>query len=325
MRTTVLLVACALAVAVARPVVHQKMVDYINSRPGQTWTASMDTPRARLSHQEAKRALGIDMNNRGLLPTKLHAEEAFTALPASFDARENWPDCQSIKMIRDQSDCGSCWAQGSTESMSDRECIINGRDIILSAEDMNSCSHNGIIDCGSCNGGQDACAWQYFMKVGVVTESCAPYSLPSCDHHIENSTNPCKKIMYPTPDCPATCTNTSDNWVKYKGTDAYAVHGEQNIMTEIMKNGPCETAFTVYEDFESYKGGIYKHTTGDAEGGHAVKFIGWGVEDGQNRHLVWNVHWASRASFALSVVSTSVALRKLATPASPRSSEKASL
>eukprot|EP01105_Mastigella_eilhardi_P024359 TRINITY_DN6350_c0_g2_i1.p2 TRINITY_DN6350_c0_g2~~TRINITY_DN6350_c0_g2_i1.p2 ORF type:complete len:338 (+),score=91.14 TRINITY_DN6350_c0_g2_i1:116-1015(+) len=278
------------------------MVDYINSRPGQTWTASVDTPRARLTPSEARHTLGLNMRNRGNLPTVSYAKEALAAVPDSFDARVQWPACESIKMIRDQSDCGSCWAVSSAESMSDRECIVNGRDIILSAEDMNSCAHNGVQDCGSCHGGQDGCAWQYFVKVGVVTESCSPYSLPTCDHHIENSTNPCKKVMYPTPDCPTTCSNSSDSWVKYKGQSAYAVHGEENIMKEIMENGPCQTGFTVYADFESYKGGIYKHTTGDAEGGHAVKFIGWGVEDGQKYWLVansWNVHWGEQGFFRI--------------------------
>lgn len=30
-------------------------------------------------------------------------------LPEEFDAREQWPDCPTIKEIRDQGSCGSCW------------------------------------------------------------------------------------------------------------------------------------------------------------------------------------------------------------------------
>lgn len=30
-------------------------------------------------------------------------------IPESFDARTKWPNCESLKRIRDQGACGSCW------------------------------------------------------------------------------------------------------------------------------------------------------------------------------------------------------------------------
>ena len=36
----------------------------------------------------------------------------------------------------------------------------------------------------------------------------------------------------------------------------------------------------VYEDFETYSSGVYKHVTGKSLGGHAIKLIGWGVDNG---------------------------------------------
>lgn len=41
-------------------------------------------------------------------------------LPENFDSRDNWPKCPTIKEIRDQGSCGSCWAFGAVEAMSDR-------------------------------------------------------------------------------------------------------------------------------------------------------------------------------------------------------------
>lgn len=32
-------------------------------------------------------------------------------LPENFDAREQWPNCPTIKQIRDQGSCGSCWVR----------------------------------------------------------------------------------------------------------------------------------------------------------------------------------------------------------------------
>lgn len=59
---------------------------------------------------------------------KFRAEEIFHEnvaddLPENFDAREQWPDCPTIREIRDQGSCGSCWAFGAVSAMSDRVCI----------------------------------------------------------------------------------------------------------------------------------------------------------------------------------------------------------
>jgi len=42
-----------------------------------------------------------------------------------------------------------------------------------------------------------------------------------------------------------------------------------------MTNGPVEATFTVYQDFYSYKSGVYSHVTGGAVGGHAIKMLGF--------------------------------------------------
>jgi len=68
----------------------------------------------------------------------------------------------------------------------------------------------------------------------------------------------------------------------------------QSIEKEIMTHGPVEAAFTVYQDFLTYKSGVYKHTKGPELGGHAIKIFGWGVEAGVKYWLVansWNEDW----------------------------------
>ena len=41
-------------------------------------------------------------------------EEGPAPLPESFDAREEWPECAAIiGAVRNQGDCGSCWAFGA--------------------------------------------------------------------------------------------------------------------------------------------------------------------------------------------------------------------
>jgi len=59
-------------------------------------------------------------------------------------------------------------------------------------------------------------------------------------------------------------------------------------MNEIMTHGPVEASFLVYEDFLNYKSGVYQHVTGAAHGGHAIKVIGWGEENGTPYWLIVN-------------------------------------
>lgn len=73
-------------------------------------------------------------------------------------------------------------------------------------------------------------------------------------------------------------------------------------MHELSTNGPMEASFTVYEDFLAYKSGVYHHVTGSALGGHAVKIMGWGTENGTPYWLVansWNEDWGDKGFFKI--------------------------
>jgi cathepsin B len=64
-----------------------------------------------------------------------------------------------------------------------------------------------------------------------------------------------------------------------------------------------ETGFEVYHDFFSYKTGVYHHVTGDLEGGHAVKILGWGTaDDGTNYWICansWGSNWGEDGFFRI--------------------------
>jgi len=69
-----------------------------------------------------------------------------------------------------------------------------------------------------------------------------------------------------------------------------------------MNNGPVQAAFEVYEDFVQYSSGVYKHTSGSLLGGHAVKMIGWGVENGEPYWLIansWGEDWGEAGFFKI--------------------------
>jgi cathepsin B len=45
------------------------------------------------------------------------------ALPKNFDSRVTFKDC--VHSIRNQERCGSCWAFGASEALSDRFCVAS--------------------------------------------------------------------------------------------------------------------------------------------------------------------------------------------------------
>jgi cathepsin B len=111
------------------------------------------------------------------------------ALPTDFNATSAWPQCADIiGHIRDQSDCGCCWAFGSTESFNDRLCITHNVTALLAVEDTCSCCTGGGSSSG-CDGGFTEDAFNWFATVGVVTggdyqdigkgTSCQPFQLES--------------------------------------------------------------------------------------------------------------------------------------------------
>nr|ABX45136.1 cathepsin B-like cysteine protease 2 [Callosobruchus maculatus] len=161
-------------------------------------------------------------------------------LPEEFDARKQWSKCESIKEIRDQSGCGSCWG-------------------------------------------------------------CMSYPLPRC--------NPSCKTLYDAPTCKKECDKGSP--LKYEEDKHYAKQAyrimskvERQIQLEIIKNGPVVASFTVYADFIHYLSGVYKFD-GESKllGGHAVRIIGWGIENGTYPYWLvsnsWNERWGDQGLFKI--------------------------
>ena len=202
----------------------------------------------------------------------------FTA-PDSFDSRVQWPG--AVHPIRDQGACGSCWAFGATEVLSDRLYIASKGtvDVVLSPQYLVNC--NGFPNQG-CNGGILLFAWSFLKSNGVPADNCVPYTA------LDQT-------------CSSTCADGSS--VKsqvYKAASASSFKTPAAIQAEILTNGPIEVQFTVYRDFLSYTSGIYVHTTGEELGGHAVKAIGWGVS-GTIQYWIcansWSTTWGENGFF----------------------------
>ena len=126
---------------------------------------------------------------------------------------------------------------------------------------------------------------------------CQTYGIEPCNHHVNGSHKPCEDSVKENHECQKKCTNS--NYTvdfeadKHFGKTSYSVNrNPKQIQLEIFKNGPVSAEFPVYEDFLHYQSGVYQHVTGKAVGGHAIRILGWGVENDIPYWLIansWNV------------------------------------
>ncbi|KAF9595113.1 hypothetical protein IFM89_037047 [Coptis chinensis] len=289
-------------------ILQDSIIAQINSNPHAGWKAARNPRFSNYTVAQFKHLLGVKPTPQNVLDNvPVISHPRFLTLPKQFDARTTWSKCGTIGVILGQlallvcckfGHCGSCWAFGAVEALSDRFCIHFGMNISLSVNDLLACC--GFMCGDGCDGGYPINAWQYFVQNGVVTEECDPYfDNVGCSH-------PGCEPLYPTPTCEKKCQQKNQLWAESKhfSVSAYRISSAvYDIMAEVYKNGPVEVAFTVYEDFAHYKSGVYKHITGGVMGGHAVKLIGWGTtDDGEDYWLLanqWNKSWGDDGFFKI--------------------------
>jgi cathepsin B len=315
--------------------IRAAFIEELNAMPG-TWTAGFNSRFQGMPiGEEMKPLLGVHSGNladidaavaRGDVYRYTDSLYAPEDVPTDFDSATNFAECADIiDDIRDQSACGCCWAFGAAESASDRLCITTKGQtkMPLSAQDV---CFNGSYD--GCDGGMLYSAWQYIQSSGVVTGGqyqdsgpfpgyCSSFSLPHCHHHGPDGHGGDPYPDEGTPGCPnarsppgpTSCDSTakaphnnfnSDKW-SFSGLIKQPA-GEAAMQSAIMSGGPIEAAFSVYADFANYVGGVYSHKSGSFMGGHAIKIVGWGVDNGVKYWKVansWNKYYGENGYFRI--------------------------
>ncbi|KAJ8611954.1 hypothetical protein CTAYLR_004393 [Chrysophaeum taylorii] len=293
-----------------------------------SWKAAVPSRFANVTLGDAQRQMGVlqDADNVYALPSREFTAEELANVPESFDWRESpiAAQCSSLSEIRDQSNCGSCWAFGSVEAMTDRRCVLSNASVSehLSAQDVTSCDHLGDL---GCSGGIPSTVYTYYELEGIVTggnygdtSGCYAYELPPCAHHANSTDYPTCSGEVRTPKCARACDDTQFKWdeCKIKGGRSYSICDSNDGTTtdgatqcsvkmaaEIYQNGPITGMFFVHQDFLSYSSGVYSSSKlSPMLGGHAIKILGFGIEDDTPYWLVansWNEEWGENGYFKI--------------------------
>lgn len=132
-----------------------------------------DSPLSIFS-QTFKSMMGFDSSAPKLSAKRVYrdVEKAEKlGIPASWDWRTQNAAC--IHSVRNQEECGSCWAFSSTGMLEDRFCLASGGaiNVRLSPEDMVGCDVGNM----GCQGGMLSATIDFLTTEGAVDETCKPY------------------------------------------------------------------------------------------------------------------------------------------------------
>ncbi len=262
-------------------------INQLIKQKGAHWVAKENWV-SRLSKSEIKRMLGSNE-----MPTNtLDFESAKGIGTTSVDWRNkggiNW-----LGPVMNQGNCGSCVAFASIATLEAQISINSGLPWVRP-----SFSPQQLFACGGmgCEGGWTGSGAARFLKgTGVVDAACAPYTMGSTGVDVQCSQ--------------ASCSDAASRTFKITGstTPSSGIFSSNvDKVKKALESGPLLTTLTVYEDFLTYSGGIYKTVGGSALGGHAVSLIGY--DDTKRAWLVrnsWGPDWGDKGFIWFSYDDTS--------------------
>jgi cathepsin F len=182
-----------------------------------------------------------------------YTDEELMALPDNFD----WRPKGAVTPVKDQGQCGSCWAFSSTGNMEGQWFLAGNTLVSLSEQNLVDCDHECLDanDCDSgCEGGLMPNAFNYVIKNGGIdTEESYPYTA-------EDDTCAFKA---------ASVGAKISNWT-------FVSHNESQMAAYMVANGPLSVAVDALI-WQFYVGGVITVGCGSSLD-HGVLIVGYDHE-----------------------------------------------
>ncbi|PUZ46371.1 hypothetical protein GQ55_7G070100 [Panicum hallii var. hallii] len=205
--------------------------------------------------------------NVAKVPTRFrYANVSTDALPASVD----WRTKGAVTPIKDQGQCGCCWAFSAVAAMEGIVKISTGKLISLSEQELVDCDVHGEDQ--GCNGGEMDDAFKFIIKNGgLATESSYPYTAQD-----------------------GQCKAGSSSAATIKGYEDVPANNEAALMKAVA-NQPVSVAVDGGDmTFQFYSGGVMTGSCG-TDLDHGIAAIGYGMaSDGTKYWLLknsWGTTW----------------------------------
>ena len=192
-----------------------------------------------------------------------------SGLPSSID----WRTKGVVNPVRDQGQCGSCWAFATTANAESVWAISKGQLLDLSEEFLVDCASGvGYYNMG-CNGGQPDSAFKYMINNGQCTEASYPYKAG-----VTKTAGTCQK-----------CTSAG---VSFSSCSDVTPKDQVALAAAVSKQPVAVAIEADTRYFQSYSGGILDSTSCGTNLDHAVEIVGYGSQNGVDYWIVRN-SWSS--------------------------------
>merc|ERR1712123_192883 len=193
-------------------------------------------------------------------------------LPAAVD----WRNVTSA--VKNQGQCGSCWAFATTEMIESYYAIETGSMLGLSAQQVTSCTPNPPTcgGTGGCMGSIPQLGYTHVQLFGHVMEDDYPYTSGTTTE---------------TGDCMYDFMNTAPV-VGITGYNTMSPNDQDAVMTHLAEVGPLAVA--VYaSSWGGYGGGVFTGCSFDSNIAlnHAVQLVGYGTDAAEGDYWIVRNSW----------------------------------
>jgi C1A family cysteine protease len=236
-----------------------------NSDKLQNYTLGINQFSDLTSNEFTEKYIGAYSNLEKSVCMQFVNKETLSNLPKSVD----WTANGAVTPVKDQGQCGSCWAFSTTGAVEGAWAIKTGK--------LTSLSEQQLVDCSKkygnlgCKGGLMDNAFTYIIENdGICGEETYPYKASG------GTCRDCKTAV-----TISDCKDVEPN--------------DQVALASAVSKGPVSVAIEAdAKIFQSYSSGVITSSSCGTNLNHGVLVVGYGVENGIEYWLVknsWSTSW----------------------------------